>query len=105
MPEEKEVTIAEIIFHNDNNAYTVAVVQSDREEFVAVGSLPDAAKGRTYVLTGVWKQHPSYGEQFVFSEFREVMPTSLEGIKGFLASGMLKGIGKKTAASIAAKFG
>ena len=24
MPEEKEVTIAEIIFHNDNNAYTVA---------------------------------------------------------------------------------
>lgn len=105
MQEEKEVTIAEIIFHNDNNAYTVAVVQSDREEFVAVGSLPDAAKGRTYVLTGVWKQHPSYGEQFVFSEFREVMPTSLEGIKGFLASGMLKGIGKKTAASIAAKFG
>ncbi len=105
MPEEREVTIAEIIFYNEENGYTVAAVQSETEEFVAVGCLPDSSKGRTYVLSGVWKQHHSYGEQFVFSEFREVMPTSLEGIREFLASGMLKGIGRKTAASIVAKFG
>lgn len=109
MPEEREVTIAEIIFHNEENGYTVAVVQSGTgefaEEFVAVGCLPESSKGRTYVLTGMWKQHPSYGEQFAFSEFREVMPTSLTGIEGFLASGMLKGIGKKTAAAIVARFG
>ncbi len=105
MPEEREVVIAEIIFHNDDNGYTVAVAEMRDEQFTVVGALPDFCQGRTYVLTGEWRIHQIYGEQFVFSAFREVMPTSVSGIEGFLASGVLKGVGKKTAAAIVAKFG
>ncbi|MBQ3123069.1 MAG: ATP-dependent RecD-like DNA helicase [Firmicutes bacterium] len=105
MQEVREVLISEIIFHNDTNAYTVAIAETREEQFTVVGALPDFCQGRTYALTGEWKIHPTYGEQFAFTEFREVMPTSKDGIEGFLASGVLKGIGKKTAAAIVSKFG
>jgi len=105
MQEVREVLISEIIFHNDTNAYTVAIAETREEQFTVVGALPDFCQGRTYALTGEWKTHPTYGEQFAFTEFREVMPTSKDGIEGFLASGVLKGIGKKTAAAIVSRFG
>jgi len=103
--EEKQGTIAEIIFHNDDNGYTIAVFETQGEQFTAVGSMPGVDKGRNYILKGTWKVHPSYGEQFAFTEYSEVMPTSEEGIENFLASGFLRGIGKKTAAMIVKKFG
>ena len=105
MPEKREAVIAEIIFHNRENGYTVAVFENETEQFTAVGSLPGAVKGRTYRLTGVWKQHPAYGEQFAFSEFEETLPTTNAGIEEFLASGLLRGIGRKTAAAIVRRFG
>lgn len=105
MIEEKQGIIAEIIFHNQENSYTIAVFETEDEQFTAVGTLPSCRKGSTYLIRGQWKVHPSYGEQFSFFEFEEIMPSSEEGIEDFLASGVLKGIGKKTAAAIVAKFG
>lgn len=105
MTEEKQGIIAEIIFHNQDNAYTIAVFETEEEQFTAVGSLLACRKGSTYIIRGQWKTHPTYGEQFAFSSFEEVMPSSEAGIEEFLASGVLKGIGRKTAAAIVAKFG
>ncbi len=105
MLEKKEAVIAEVIFHNEANGYTVAVCESVDEQFTAVGFLPSSSKGRTYALSGKWDKHPIYGEQFSFSSYEEVMPQSNEGIESFLASGILKGIGKKTASAIVARFG
>lgn len=105
MMEEKKGVVAEVIFHNSDNGYTIAVIETEDEQFTATGTLPGCDKGRSYVLRGNFKIHPSYGEQFVFSQFEEVMPSSKEGIEDFLASGVLKGIGRKTAAAIVAKFG
>ncbi len=105
--ETKRGVVAEVIFHNDENGYTVAVFdnEAEDEEFIAVGCLPDCGAGRTYELKGAWKVHPSYGEQFAFTEASEVMPETAEGIEEFLASGVLKGIGIKTAALIVSRFG
>lgn len=103
--EEKQGTIAEIIFHNKDNGYTIAVVETEEEQFTAVGCLPSCDKGRSYILQGKWNTHPTYGEQFAFSGFEEVMPSTEAGIEEFLASGVLKGIGKKTAALIVHRFG
>lgn len=105
MMEEKQGTIAEIIFHNQENAYTIAVFETEEEQFTAVGNLPACRKGSAYIIQGQWKNHPTYGEQFAFSSFEEIMPSSEAGIEEFLASGVLKGIGRKTAAAIVAKFG
>lgn len=105
MMEEKQGTIAEIIFHNQENAYTIAVFETEEEQFTIVGNLPACRTGSAYILRGQWKVHPTYGEQFAFSNFEEVMPSSEAGIQEFLASGVLKGIGKKTAAAIVGRFG
>lgn len=105
--EEKKGILAEIIFYNKDNGYTIALVESEEggEQFTAVGCLPSPDKGRTFLLKGAWKTHPSYGEQFAFESYQEEIPSSAQGIEGFLASGILKGIGKKTAAAIVARFG
>lgn len=95
MMEEKQGIIAEIIFHNQDNGYTIAVFETEEEQFTAVGNLPACRKGSSYLLRGQWKVHPTYGEQFSISGFEEVMPSTEAGIEEFLASGVLKGIGKK----------
>lgn len=105
MIEEKQGHIEEIIFYNQENGYTIAVFETEEEQFTAVGSLPSCRKGSTYILRGQWKVHPTYGEQFAIKSFEEVMPSTEDGIESFLASGVLKGIGKKTAAAIVARFG
>jgi exodeoxyribonuclease V alpha subunit len=102
---EMQGTIADVIYHNKDNYYTIAVIESDEVQFTAVGYLPTADRGRAYCFRGLWKTHPTYGEQFSFTEYDEQMPSTHEGIEGFLSSGLLKGIGKKTAAAIVKRFG
>ncbi|MDR3242504.1 MAG: ATP-dependent RecD-like DNA helicase [Clostridiales Family XIII bacterium] len=103
--EEQTGTITEIVFQNRENGYTVAVVESGEDIMTAAGCLPDMAAGRRLTLRGEWKEHPKYGRQFVFTEYSEEMPDTAEDIRRFLASGALRGVGKKTARLIVAKFG
>lgn len=105
MMEEKQGTVAELIFQNQENGYTIAVFETEDEQFTIVGTMPACRKGAAYSIRGKWTTHPSYGEQFAVSSFEEVMPSTEAGIQEFLASGVLKGIGGKTAAAIVAKFG
>ena len=102
---EIQGSIAEVIYHNKDNYYTIALVENEETQVTIVGYLPSVDRGRAYSFRGLWKNHPTYGEQFSFTEYEEEMPSTHEGIEGFLASGVLKGIGKKTAAAIVKKFG
>ncbi|MBR2099564.1 MAG: hypothetical protein IJ926_07785 [Firmicutes bacterium] len=105
MKETKEGRISDLIFHNEENFYTIAVFETDTEQFYAVGYLPRPQKGRRYTLTGEWKIHPRYGEQFAFSSFEEPEPATSDGILSFLSSGIVKGVGPSTAAAIVRTFG
>ncbi len=105
MMEEKLGRLADIIYFNDANCYTVAVFETENEQFSAVGYMPAPSKGKRYELSGEWGVHPRYGEQFAFSSFKEVEPTTEDGIAAFLASGVFKGVGPVTAEAIVKKFG
>ena len=105
MLEEKQGTIAEIIFHNSENGYTVAIFETETDAFTVVGNLPAVTAGRSYILQGEFTTHPVYGEQFSIKSFEEVMPSTEGGIREFLASEAMKGIGRKTAAAIVSVFG
>ena len=105
MLEEYKGTIAEIIFHNNENGYTVAVFETELEAFTVVGTLPAVSVGRHYRLRGEFTMHPTYGEQFAIREFEEELPSTEDGIRDFLASGAMKGVGRKTAAAIVERFG
>lgn len=102
---EIRCTITDIIFRNQDNGYTIVQAESAGGPITAVGVLPSCDKGRTFVLQGNVIRHPKYGEQFSFTESREELPGTEDGIEAFLASGILKGIGSKAAASIVARFG
>jgi len=106
---EIQVKIVEIIYQNSDNGYTVAVGENESDggelQCTVVGTLPMIAKGRSFILRGKWKNHLSYGEQFAFSEYEEIMPGTSEGIFDFLSSGILKGIGPKIAAALVNHFG
>lgn len=99
--------MAEVIFRNEKNFYTVAVMEDDEamEQFIAVGNMPVARTGMSFELTGEWKTHPSYGEQFVFTNCTETIPKDTAGIRELLSSGLIRGVGPKTADLIVAKFG
>ena len=103
---EKTGRIAEIIFRNEENFYTVAVIENDDEmdQFIAVGNIPAAKCGMVFSFTGSWKTHPSYGEQFAFVNCSEIVPKNSAGIREFLASGVIRGIGPKLAAAITEHF-
>ena len=105
MTEEKQGTITDIIFHNEENGYTIAVMETEDEYFTIVGSLPSCMKGSCYKLQGAFRVHPTYGEQFAFTAFEEILPTERADIEAFLASGAIKGIGAKMAKAIVEHFG
>ncbi len=99
--------LADIIFRNEKNFYTVAVFENDEEmeEFVAVGNIPVVRAGMAFELTGEWKTHHVYGEQFSFTNCTEVIPKDTAGIRDLLTSGIISGIGPKTADLILNRFG
>lgn len=101
-----EGTIAQIIFYNQDNYYTVAKLKPSTGRTVTiVGNLPPLYQGEALLLRGEWVKHKEYGEQFQVVEWERPVPKTLKGIERFLGGGLIKGVGKVTAQKIVAKFG
>ena len=98
-------TVEEIIFHNAENGYTVFTLAEDKVEVVCVGTTADLQKGESLTVQGHWSVHPTYGRQLSVECYERTIPTSIDGMKKYLASGFLKGIGKKTAEKMVERFG
>ena len=60
-----EGSIEEIIFHNEENGYTVADMVSDDQLFTITGSMPYVYVGENLQVTGEWQVHKTYGRQFM----------------------------------------
>ena len=100
-------SIEEIIFRNEDNGYTVAVLSHNEHGFeeytTIVGILSDARVGQTLRLQGK-TINSKYGEQFSFDAAEIIYPSTLDGIRKYLSSGLIKGIGPITAGLIVDKF-
>ena len=99
--------VERITFTNTENGYTVARFQADKQFGLVtiVGALAEVHAGARLKLFGRWKSHPKYGEQFEIERYVEEVPATVEGIKRYLGSGLIKGIGPVMAKRIAEKFG
>jgi exodeoxyribonuclease V alpha subunit len=99
--------IERITFRNEENGYTVAKIADSRsgESVTAVGTLAHADAGTELELSGSWTVHPKFGRQFSIDTYSEILPTDTKGIERYLASGLVKGIGPRTAESIVGLFG
>jgi len=99
--------IERITYSNPENGYTIAQVKvrGEKREVTVVGNLMEPLPGEMMELQGKWKIHPKYGEQFEVESYRTTAPATVLGIKKYLGSGMIKGIGPVMAERITARFG
>ena len=97
--------VSEIIFRNNENGYTVAVVECNSENFTCVGKFPQITEGECVELDGSFTKHNRYGEQFNVTKAKIAKPTTKEGVVKYLCSGLIKGVGPVTALSIVNYFG
>jgi exodeoxyribonuclease V alpha subunit len=96
-----------IIYFNEENAYCVAEVHTpeSKHPVTVLGPLPGVQCGETLKLHGEWTRHPTHGNQFKIAEFKSQLPASVHGIRKYLGSGLIHGIGKSYAKKIVDHFG
>ena len=100
-----EGVIEDIIFQNKENGYTVCTILYEGDEVACVGVIPDIHEGEELRLIGEWTTHHIYGKQFKVEFHERHIPTTVQGIEKYLASGVIKGIGPKLAGRIVKHFG
>jgi exodeoxyribonuclease V alpha subunit len=97
-----------ITFANEETGYTIARVATERsgpDLLTVVGPLLGAQVGESLRLTGRWTSHPRYGRQFEVRSYSTVLPATIQGIRRYLGSGLIKGIGPVMAERMVAYFG
>jgi exodeoxyribonuclease V alpha subunit len=99
--------IERVTFHNVDTGFIVLRVQADRcrDLVTVVGHLPGAAAGEYVEAGGAWVQDRDHGLQFKADTLRTTPPHTVAGIEKYLASGLVKGIGKHYARKIVEAFG
>ncbi len=105
--EDLQGQVERISYANDENGYTVARVKvyGRRDLVTAVGNLMAPTPGEILKMKGVWSNHPKYGEQFKVTTYETAVPASVYGIRKYLGSGLIKGVGPVIAERIVSKFG
>ncbi|MCL1843182.1 MAG: ATP-dependent RecD-like DNA helicase [Defluviitaleaceae bacterium] len=127
--EALEGMIEGIIYHNEENGYTVFILRpndlpgdkasggkasddktsggktSGDEDITCTGFLSNPLEGESIKVVGSFVTNPKYGRQFSVTRAERVQPSTLAGIEKYLASGVIKGVGAKTAKQIVARFG
>jgi exodeoxyribonuclease V alpha subunit len=106
-PATLDAVLERITYANEETGYTVARVTTDRSSdlLTVVGPLIGAQPGESLRLRGRWASHPQYGRQFQVEAYDTVLPATIQGIRRYLGSGLIKGIGPKMAERIVDHFG
>ncbi len=116
-PESLTGVLERIIFFNEENHYTIAELRPEAARGVPattgkaapvvtiVGALPGVQCGETLQLTGEWTKHAQHGAQFKIVTCKSELPSSVYGIRKYLGSGLVPGIGKVYANKIVDAFG
>ncbi|WP_017595009.1 SF1B family DNA helicase RecD2 [Nocardiopsis potens] len=105
---ELEGVLERITFANEETGYTVAKVDTGRgaaELTTVVGALIGAQPGEALRMRGRWGSHPQYGRQFTVEDYTTVLPATVQGVRRYLGSGLIKGIGPRLAEKIVDHFG
>lgn len=99
--------VRHILHHDKSDGFSVlSVLRADSQEQVrVVGRALTVDPGESIRAQGAWTHHPRFGLQFTASEILPELPTSRAGMRSYLASGAVAGVGPKTADAIVNAFG
>ncbi|HZD10476.1 MAG TPA: AAA family ATPase [Candidatus Binatia bacterium] len=111
-------SVERVTYYNPENGYSVIRLKPDtrgmlpfkyasgRDALITVvGNLPEVNPGEWLRLGGRWTTHSEYGRQFQAEICEQALPATSEGIKRYLGSGMIRGVGPVMAERIVTKFG
>jgi len=98
-------TIEKVIYKSDENGFVVLTLQVNSKKTVTVtGYLPDLHAGEYATFEGTWGFHAKFGRQFLAKSAQSQLPSSALGIKKYLGSGLIRGIGPKFAERLVKHF-
>ena len=98
--------VERILWLDEETHFTIAELTPETgEKVIILGNLSGLQCGETVDVSGHWERHPAHGPQLRVRTFSSRLPSSVHGIRKYLGSGLIKGIGKTYADKIVAKFG
>lgn len=98
--------VKNVVYTSDDETYTVLkLIDSKGAEHVVVGPITGAYAGQGIELSGIWENHREHGRQFKAKTYKYILPSTADGIKRYLSSGLIHGIGPKLAECIVDRFG
>jgi exodeoxyribonuclease V alpha subunit len=105
--ETVEGTLLRVVFAGRGGEYTVARLEVDGAggPLTVVGTLLGVPVGARLRVRGRRENDPRYGPQLRLSGYTELAPQTAEGLRRYLGSGLIKGIGPEFAARIVDAFG
>ena len=100
-----EGVVENIVYQNDQSGYIVLEVDVAGSLVTAVGELGEVFEGEKVRLSGNFTAHQTYGTQFKATFCERSLPSGANDIYRYLSSGVIRGVGDKTASAIVAQFG
>src|SRR3954465_5791435 len=106
-PHVLEAVLERLTYVNEETGYTVARVATGRgsDLLTVVGALLGAQPGESLRMRGWGSSPPGDGRQFEVRSYTTVLPATIQGIRRYLGSGLIKGIGPVFAERIVEHFG
>lgn len=104
---ELKGVLKRIVFNNPENGYSVCLLDlsHNQGQVTITGILPSVQCGETLKVKGHWEEHSKFGKQFKCESFESTLPVDVHGIRQYLSSGLIRGIGKEYANKIVEFFG
>jgi exodeoxyribonuclease V alpha subunit len=102
-----EGKLEQITYFNKETLYTIAKLKTGNTDnlVTVVGFMGGVSPGEALRIKGTWETHPKYGQQFRIKSYDVTLPASVEGIRNYLQSGIIKGIGPMMAGRMVKHFG
>jgi len=96
-----------VTFHNEVNGWSVLRVKcyNDFDPSTVIVHQTKVFAGATMKFSGHWSNHPKFGRQFTATHSEECRPATSAALEKYLGSGLIKGVGPKTAKRIVSHFG
>ncbi|MDE2951559.1 MAG: ATP-dependent RecD-like DNA helicase [Chloroflexota bacterium] len=114
MNEQIQGAIERITYFNEDNGYSVIKISPDKPypraqardgTVTVVGIMPALQEGESAQFSGAWVNDERYGFQFRAEQTMPIAPHTAKGVISYLSSGIVKGIGPRTAEKIVKHFG
>lgn len=99
-------SIERVTYHNADNGFSVLriAVPNKRDVITVIGNATQVMQGEDVEITGVWVYDRNHGSQIKATNIKISVPTSIDGMKRYLASGLIKGIGRHFANVLVTAF-